>query len=103
MSSGGTRPLIESRSKPTLQRHARMRHDTTRNRWVILAPERVFELDAIAVAVLRLCDGSRTLDDIADELGRSYAADRVQILGDIIPMLQDLVDKGVLSAASPNE
>ena len=67
MSSAGTRPLIESRSKPTLQRHARMRHDTTRNRWVILAPERIFELDAIAVAVLRLCDGSRTLDDIADE------------------------------------
>ena len=79
--SSGTRPLIESRSKPTLQRHARMRHQTTRNRWVILAPERIFELHAIAVAVLRLCDGSRTLGDIADELGRSYSADRVQILG----------------------
>ena len=35
-----------------------MRHDAARDRWTILAPERVFTPDAIAVAVLQLCDGS---------------------------------------------
>jgi pyrroloquinoline quinone biosynthesis protein D len=103
MSNQKTRPTIDGRSKPMLQQHARMRHDTARDRWIVLAPERVFEPDAIAVAVLHLCDGSRTADEIADELGRSYAADRAQIIGDIIPMLQDLADKGILSADLSNE
>jgi pyrroloquinoline quinone biosynthesis protein D len=97
MSHHRARPLLEGQSKPVLERHARLRHDTARNRWVVLAPERVFEPDAIAIAVLRLCDGSRTVDDIAAELALSYAADRTEILRDIMPMLQDLADKGVLS------
>ena len=42
-----------------------MRHDTARARWVILAPERVFTPDPVAVAVLKLCDGSRSVDTIA--------------------------------------
>ena len=41
-----------------------------RDRWLILAPERVFTPDAIAVAVLKLCDGQRSVADIAGELAK---------------------------------
>lgn len=88
---------IDAQSKPSLSPHARLRHDATRARWIILAPERIFEPDAIAGAVLRLCDGTRAVEDIAIELSRSYDADRQQILGDILSMLQDLADKGVIT------
>jgi pyrroloquinoline quinone biosynthesis protein D len=87
---------IDGRSMPSLRPHVRLRHDAVRDRWVILAPERIFEPDTIAVAVLRLCDGARSVDDIAAALGRSYDADRAHILADILPMLQDLADKGVI-------
>ena len=69
-----------------------------RDRWTILAPERVFSPDAIAVAVLQLCDGARTTDDIAEELARTYNAPKAQILADVMAMLQDLADKGVVQA-----
>jgi pyrroloquinoline quinone biosynthesis protein D len=102
MSTQQTPVKIEARSNPSLRPHARLRHDAARDRWVILAPERIFEPDAIAVAVLRLCDGTRSVEDIAVELGRIYDADHAQILGDIIPTLQDLADKHVIWIKSPD-
>lgn len=98
MSDKRERVVIGAVSTPTLQRHIKMRHDAARDRWIILAPERVFTPDAIAVAVLKLCDGTRSVQAIADELERTYQADKDQILPDIISMLQDLADKGVLKA-----
>ena len=85
-------------SKPALPRHIKLRHDAARDRWTILAPERVFTPDAIAVAVLKLCDGNRSVEAIARELAQTYNAPKERILADIIPMLQDLADKGVVTA-----
>jgi pyrroloquinoline quinone biosynthesis protein D len=93
------RALVGAASKPVLPRHIKLRHDTVRDCWTILAPERVFSPDPIALAVLQLCDGHRTVDHIAQELTRSYGAPKPQILSDIVDMLQDLVDKGVVVEA----
>jgi pyrroloquinoline quinone biosynthesis protein D len=92
------RVVIGPASRPALPRHVRLRHDAARDRWTILAPERVFSPDAIAVAVLRLCDGARTVEAIAAELADTYNAPKARILADITPMLQDLADKGVVAA-----
>jgi pyrroloquinoline quinone biosynthesis protein D len=92
------RLLIGADLKPVLPRHIKLRHDTVRDRWTILAPERVFSPDPVALAVLQLCDGRRTVDEIAQELTSNYGAPKAQILSDIIEMLQDLVDKGVVQA-----
>jgi pyrroloquinoline quinone biosynthesis protein D len=93
-----TRLLIDAASRPALAPHIKMCRDAARDRWVLLAPERVFTPDAIAVAVLQLCDGDRTVDVIAEELARAYDAPKQRILGDIIPLLQGLADKGVVTA-----
>src|SRR2546430_8697691 len=94
----GKRKIISAESKPVLPRHIKMRHDTARDCWLILAPERVFTPNAIAVAVLQLCDGGRRVEVIAGELAQTYSAPADRILSDIIPMLQDLADKGVVTA-----
>jgi pyrroloquinoline quinone biosynthesis protein D len=96
--AGKTRPVIAAGSRPALPRHIKLRHDAARDRWTILAPERVFSPDAIAVAVLKLCDGSRTVEDIAVELSQSYNAPKERILADILSVLQELADKGVVTA-----
>jgi pyrroloquinoline quinone biosynthesis protein D len=82
-----------------LPRHARLKYDETRQVWVILAPERVLAPDEIAVEVLQLCDGVRSVADMVDLLAVKYAAEREAILGDVIAMLQDLADKGFLTQA----
>ncbi len=92
------RTIITPASKPSLPRHVKLRHDAARDSWTILAPERVFTPDAIAVAVLQLCDGQRTVEDIAGELSRAYDAPKDQILADVASMLQELADKGVVKA-----
>jgi pyrroloquinoline quinone biosynthesis protein D len=90
---------VSEASKPVLPRHARLKFDETRQVWVILAPERVLAPDEIAVEVLKLCDGVRSVADIADELAQKYAAPREAIAADVIVMLQDLADKGFLTEA----
>ena len=62
-----------------LPRHARLKFDETRQVWVILAPERVLAPDEIAVEVLQLCDGVRSVADMVDQLAAKYAADREAI------------------------
>lgn len=92
------RAIISGGSKPAFPRHVRLQHHHASGRWVIQAPERIFHLDAVAVAVLQLCDGTRTVEQVALELSVSYNAPRERILADITPMLQELADKGVVRA-----
>ena len=94
----GKATIIGPASQPALPRQIKMRHDAARDRWTILAPERVFTPDAIAVAVLQLCDGVRSVEVIAAELAKTYNAPKERILADITALLQELADKGVVSA-----
>ena len=90
---------VSEASRPVLPRHARLKFDEIRQRWVILAPERVLAPDEIAVEVLQLCDGVRNVTTVIDMLAEKYAAERGAISTDVIAMLQDLADKGFLTEA----
>ena len=90
---------VSEASRPVLPRHARLKFDETRQLWVILAPERVLAPDEIAVEILQLCDGVRSVARIIDQLAARYTADRAAIGTDVIAMLQDLADKGFLTEA----
>ena len=91
------RPIVSAEARPALARGRRLYHDETRDRWVVQAPERVFSPDPIAVEVLKLCDGNRTVAEVAETLSLRYDAPKEKILADITTMLQDLADKGVVS------
>ena len=83
---------------PKLARGMKLREDKARAQWVVLGPERMFVPDEIALEVIRLLDGHRTLAAIADDLAARYAAPRDEILADIAAMLDDLAAKGVVTA-----
>ena len=93
------RMTVAEDSRPVLPRHTRLKFDETRQRWVILAPERVLAPDDIAVEILQLCDGERTVAGMVDLLASRYAADRAEIAADVIAMLADLAEKGFLVEA----
>ena len=42
---------VTEQTRPVLPRHARLKFDDTRQRWVILAPERVPAAEQVALAV----------------------------------------------------
>ena len=62
----------------------------------MLAPERLLLPDEQAVEILKLVDGARSVDAIADELARQFDAPRAEIAEDVLAMLRDLIDKKVL-------
>lgn len=98
MSLQRTRTIIAATSKPALPTHIKLRHDPGRDRWHVLAPERVFEPDEIAVEILKRCDGETSVESIAETLAKEYNAPLADILSDTISMLQELADKGVVKA-----
>lgn len=87
---------MENTDKPRLPRGVKLRHDDVRQRWTLLAPERIFEIDATAAAVLQLCDGERDLGAIVAELAARYNAPPAVIEKDVVAMLGDLQAKRVL-------
>jgi pyrroloquinoline quinone biosynthesis protein D len=89
---------MDASSIPRLARGAKLREDTARGRWVVLAPERMFVPDETALEVLKLLDGARSVDAVVDELAARFAAPRDEIAGDVLEMLRDLMEKGVVTA-----
>lgn len=82
---------------PKLPRHAKLRFDKARNKWIINAPERVFELDDIASEVIQLVDGESSIDSIINKLLEKFSgAPREVIAKDVLAMLQPLADKGFI-------
>ncbi|HEY0523166.1 MAG TPA: pyrroloquinoline quinone biosynthesis peptide chaperone PqqD [Stellaceae bacterium] len=78
--------------------HVRFRFDKVRERWVVLAPEKLVLPDEPAVEILKQVDGSRTVDAIVDDLASRFDAPREVIATDVTALLQDLADQGVLVA-----
>jgi coenzyme PQQ biosynthesis protein PqqD len=78
---------------PRLPRGVRLKRDEMRGEWLLLAPERVVKVDAIAVAILERCDGAATIESIVDDLAATYAADRTRIDADVRALLNGLAAK----------
>jgi len=88
---------LELEDIPKLPRHAKLRFDQARKKWIINAPERVFELDEIASEVMQLVDGEISINNIVDNLHKKFKdASKDEISKDVILMLQSLADKGFI-------
>lgn len=55
---------LDDQIVPQLKKYARLQFDETRNRALLLLPERVVELNETAYAILQQCDGSHTVAEI---------------------------------------
>ena len=82
---------------PVLPRHAKLRYDEARKKWIINAPERVFELDEIAAEVMQLINGKSSIIDIVDILVKKFdGASKDVVKKDVLSMLQPLAEKGFI-------
>lgn len=84
-------------ARPRLWRLARLDFDPVRKRHVLLYPEGAMLLNDTGAAVLALCDGTRTVADIAAQLGTKYQAD---VATDVAAYLAKLVDRELVHDAA---
>jgi pyrroloquinoline quinone biosynthesis protein D len=88
--------VIAAETRPRLPRGVRLVHNEAQGGWVLLAPERVFRADQIAVEIIRRCTGEVSFGEIVDDLAKTYAAPREKILTDVTTLLRGLADKRLL-------
>ena len=79
----------------------RLTHNEAQGGWVLLAPERVFKADAIAVEILKRCTGEATLDAIVDDLAGTFRAPRERIQADVVKLLGSSPTRNCWSFAWP--
>lgn len=79
--------------RPRLASHARLQWDAVREKQVVLTPEGVLVLNTTASAILALCDGQRSVSEIAAELSAQYNR---AVDSDVLAFLNRLASKGLL-------
>lgn len=96
MTDAAPQASIPAEAKPRLPRGVRLTHNEAQGGWVLLAPERIFKADAIAVEILKRCTGEATFAAIVDDLAATFKAPRERIETDVANLLRSLADKRLL-------
>ena len=96
MAEASQPPAIASDARPRLPRGVRLTNSEAQGGFVLLAPERVFKPDPIALAILQRCTGAATLAEIVDDLAATYSAPRERVLTDVTTLLRGLAEKKLL-------
>lgn len=81
-------------ARPRLRSQVRIRWDSVRQRHVLLMPEKVVLLNETGAAILQLCNGERTFEEIVHELSRRYGGADVE--QDVAEFLQQAAERGWL-------
>jgi pyrroloquinoline quinone biosynthesis protein D len=81
-------------TRPRLATGARLSYDDVREEHVLLIPEGAVRLNPTAAQVLELCDGERSLDDIAAALSERY--DGADVRDDVVELVDAMAQKGLL-------
>lgn len=90
---------LTSASRPKLWKFARVQFDEARQRSVLQYPEGAVLLNDTAAEILALCDGSRTIVEIAAALNERYGAD---VLEDVQTYLSQLADRELVRDETPS-
>jgi pyrroloquinoline quinone biosynthesis protein D len=85
-------------TRPRLVTGARLRYDEVREEHLLLIPEGAVRLNPTAAEVLALCDGERSLDDIASALSARY--DGADVRNDVLELVDALAQKGLVIDAA---
>ena len=79
-------------SRPSLARKARLRYEEVRQTDLLLLPERVVKLNPTGAAILRLCDGRRTVREIVLELESRFK--QAGLENDVFEFLRNVSAQG---------
>jgi pyrroloquinoline quinone biosynthesis protein D len=81
-------------NRPRLVDGARLRYDDVREEHLLLVPEGAVRLNETAAHVLELCDGERSLKQVAAALSERYAG--ADVTEDVRELLGGMVAHGLV-------
>ena len=96
-------------ARPRLARGVRLRRDNVAGKYLLLRPERGFELRGAALEIVRAFEAGPTVDGLIDELAARYATGSAelaaQIAADVRRVLGELIARGLveLEGGEPGE
>jgi pyrroloquinoline quinone biosynthesis protein D len=90
---------LSDTSRPKLWKFARVQFDEARQRSVLQYPEGAVLLNDTAAEILALCDGRRTVADIAATLEQRYGSN---VLDDVQSYLSQLADRELVRDETPS-
>ena len=90
--------MLTAASVPVVWRLARLDYDPVRGQRVLLYPEGVVLLNDTGAAILELCDGRRSIGEIAASLGERYNCD---VTSDVIEYLSGLAGQSLVRTSGP--
>jgi len=85
-------------NRPRLVDGVRLQYDDVREQHLLLVPEGAVRLNETAVHVLELCDGERTLEDIASTLSQRYSG--ADVTDDVRELLRGMGERGLVIDAA---
>lgn len=81
-------------SRPRLAAGVRLRWDAVRESNILLYPEGALTLNQTAADVLALCDGQRTIDEIAEELSARHEG--ADVRADVENLVGAIANRGLI-------
>jgi pyrroloquinoline quinone biosynthesis protein D len=81
-------------NRPRLADGARLSYDDVREEHILLVPEGAVRLNETAAQVLELCDGRRSLEEIAAALSERYSG--ADVTDDVCELLGGMVEHGLV-------
>lgn len=82
-----------SATHPKIARRARLRFDEHEKKWMLLYPERGLVLNDSAAEIVKLCDGTRSVEEIVRVLADASKAPIARIATDVEALLARLDEK----------
>jgi len=85
-------------NRPRLVDGVRLQYDEVREQHLLLVPEGAVRLNETAAHALELCDGERSLEDIAAALSQRYSG--ADVTDDVRELIGGLVQHGLVIDAA---
>jgi pyrroloquinoline quinone biosynthesis protein D len=85
-------------NRPRLVDGVRLQYDDVREEHVLLVPEGAVRLNQTAAQVLELCDGRRSLEEIAATLSQRYSG--ADVAADVRELLGGMGERGLVVDAT---
>ncbi|MEC9077174.1 MAG: pyrroloquinoline quinone biosynthesis peptide chaperone PqqD [Pseudomonadota bacterium] len=88
--------LIPSSVTPQFDYGVRLKHDKVRERYVVLGPEILIELNQTGTAIMSEIDGQSTITDIISRLAARFEVNPNDITQDVVEFCTSMVMRRVL-------
>jgi pyrroloquinoline quinone biosynthesis protein D len=83
--------------RPRLAARARLKFDAIANQEMLLFPEAALALNETGAAIVRLCDGARSINEIVEQLSKKFSsAERDTLTREVIDFLDTIRARGLL-------